>query len=86
MLAQIGATMIAVPPDSARWHSVARDSPDTTVGVVVADSGAPVPGPDSMFGLSGKLRAHFLSTARHVLDLPILRRYFGDTAADSPGV
>jgi hypothetical protein len=87
VLAQIGATMIAVPPDSAaRWHSVARDSSDTTVGVVVADTGALVPEQDSMFGLSGKLRAHFLSTARHVLDFPILRRYFGDTAAGSPGV
>ena len=84
VLAQIGATMIAVPPDTARWHSLASD-PDT-VGVVVADTGAPEPEPDSLFGLSGKLRAHFLSTARHVLDFPILRRYFGDTAAGSPGV
>jgi hypothetical protein len=86
VLAQIGATMIAVPPDSARSQSVVRDSSDMAVGVVVADTGTLVPEPDSMFGLSGKLRAHFLGAARHVLDFPILRRYFGDTAAGNPGV
>jgi Bacterial protein of unknown function (DUF882) len=85
VLAQIGATMIAVPPDSARRHNLASDSSDMAVGVV-ADTGAPIPEPDSLFGLSGKLRAHFLGTARHALDFPILRRFFGDTAADSPGV
>jgi hypothetical protein len=84
VFAQIGATMIAVPPDSA-LRGLARDSSDT-VAVVVADTGALLPDPDSMFGLSGKLRAHFLSTTRHAFDLPILRRFFGDTAADSPGV
>lgn len=77
--------MIAVPPDSV-LRGLARDSSDTAVGVVVADIGAPVPEPDSMFGLSGKLRAHFLSTTRHAFELPILRRFFGDTAEDSPGV
>ena len=85
VFAQVGATMIAVPPDSV-LRGLARDSSDTAVGVVVADTGAPAPEPDSMFGLSGKLRAHFLSTTRHAFELPILRRFFGDTAADSPGV
>jgi hypothetical protein len=85
VFAQIGATMIAVPPDSV-LRGLARDSSDMAVGVVVADTNALVPEPDSMFGLSGKLRAHFLGTTRHALDLPILRRFFGDTAEDSPGV
>jgi hypothetical protein len=84
VFAQVGATMLAVPPDSV-LRGVARDSSDT-VGVVVADSAVLVPEPDSLFGLSGKLRAHFLSTTRHALDLPILRRFFGDTAAGNPGV
>jgi hypothetical protein len=41
---------------------------------------------DSLLGQSGKLRARFLSTTRHSMALPILRHFFGDSAAERPGV
>jgi hypothetical protein len=40
----------------------------------------------TLAGRSGKLRAHFVSEIRHSLDIPILRRLFGDSAAARPGV
>lgn len=86
VIAQIGATAIVGPSDTGRLHALARDSTDTVVAVVAADSGLAFPEADSLFGRSGKLRAHFLSTVRHALDLPMLRHYFGDSAVESPGV
>ena len=74
------------PSDTGRLHALVRDSTDPTVTVVLADTGTPIPTPDSLYGRSGKLRAHFLSTARHAFDIPMLRHLFGDSAVESPGV
>jgi hypothetical protein len=40
----------------------------------------------TLTGRSGKLRAHFLSAVRWTMELPILRRFLGDTAGRRPGV
>ena len=86
VIAQIGASAVVGPSYTGRWHTLGRDLTDTVVSIAVPETRASLPEPDSLFGRSGKLRAHFLSTARHALDLPLLRRYFGDSAAESPGV
>ena len=46
----------------------------------------PTPALSTLAGRSGKLRVHFLSALRHTLGLPILERYFGDSAMNRPGV
>ncbi len=68
-----GVALAAIPADTVRPDSVRAD---TGSGSVV----------ESFFGRSGKLRAHFVSEARHPLEIPLVRRLFGDTATVAAGV
>lgn len=92
-----GATgdTLPVPATPAPIRESPLTAPDSTVISLLAgftDSAgrgvmaAAVAQSDSLFGHSGKLRAHFLSTTRHSLALPILQHFFGDSAVDRPGV
>jgi hypothetical protein len=85
-----GASTNGRPPDGRPFDSVnvvaVRDSLRDTDRVAAADSGLVLPPSDSLLGLSGKLRARFLVTARHTLELPVLRHFFGDSAVSEPGV
>lgn len=84
--AQIGAAAATGLSDTGRVIAPARDTTDTAAIVAAADSDAFLPKSDSLFGRSGKLRARFLNTMRHSLELPVLRHFFGDSAVQSPGV
>jgi hypothetical protein len=46
----------------------------------------PAPPLSQWFGRSGKLRVHFLGAIRRGIELPMLARYFGDSAVARPGV
>ena len=80
VFAQIGAAAAAGLPDSGHRVTSPRGAADTAPVMAVADSAVPLPQADSLFGRSGKLRARFLSTMRHSLELPVLRHFFGDSA------
>jgi uncharacterized protein YcbK (DUF882 family) len=41
---------------------------------------------DSLFGRSGKLRARLISRSRNAFAIPLLQRFFGDSAVGRPGV
>lgn len=86
VFAQIGAAAAAGLPDSGRLVASPALRADTAPVVAAVDTALALPESDSLFGRSGKLRARFLSTMRHSLELPVLRHFFGDSAENSPGV
>lgn len=66
----------------------ARPAPHAASGsAVTADLGveAPIPGLDSLRGLSRRLRARFLAPTR-AASIPVLRELFGDSAVTRAGV
>jgi hypothetical protein len=90
---QIAVAAIMGLPDSARARAtLAVDTVPVALAVdtvpigSVVDAVAPLPDTDSLFGRSGKLRARFLTTARHSLVPSFLRHWLGDSAARGPGV
>lgn len=63
----------------------ARDSvPDAPGDVALPTMGSPLG--DSLFGHSGKLRARFVGDDRGAFAIPLLERFFGDSALSRPGV
>ena len=74
-----------LPPPRARCQNGARLTVISLLAGFADSAGrkvmaAAVAQSDSLFGHSGKLRAHFLSTTRHSLALPILEHFFRDSA------
>src|SRR5690348_10691423 len=94
----IVSTLIILAHVAGVPGSVAR-AVDTTTAATAADTGMSAPPvtrdssgeaatyhPKWVLGVSGKLRALFMSNEHNVGVIPVLRHYFGDSAIDHPGV
>jgi hypothetical protein len=87
VVAQVAAAVLAA--DTGAPGRASLPSPRGDSGAATTRSVAPATPayrPEWLLGASGKLRACFVSDVRNVLAIPLLRRYFGDTAPSRPGV
>lgn len=89
-----GGSAATVVPAPHNWNAAAvtldtgRVAAADSIGdsARAGDSSATARLPDSLLGRSGKLRARFILAMDHSLALPVLRHFFGDSAASQPGI
>lgn len=86
LVAQLAAVLTVDTGGAGRVSAApARGDSDAATTRAVAPA-APTYRPEWLLGSSGKLRACFVSEERNVLAIPLLLRYFGDSAVRRPGV